>query len=302
MSARLEGRPLVFGEVLFDRFPDGRSVLGGAPFNVAWHLQGFGLRPLFVSRVGNDTGGAEIRQAMTDWAMDLCCLQRDDDHPTGAVTVSLEGGQPSYEILPDQAYDHIDGTACVRTLAQVPLGMIYHGTLALRSADSRDALSRLVEHSELPVFVDVNLRAPWWQPDMLPALLKRAAWVKVNDEELEVLTQAAGIDAASLEASAAALRDHYDLQLLVVTRGGDGAIAFASGGQVEETRPEADLEIVDTVGAGDGFASVVIAGLLGGWPLATTLERAQSFASLICRQRGAVIRDAEVYRRLTANW
>ena len=44
----------IFGEVLFDCFPDGREVLGGAPFNVAWHLHAFGQSPVFVSRVGDD--------------------------------------------------------------------------------------------------------------------------------------------------------------------------------------------------------------------------------------------------------
>jgi len=41
----LTDSPVLFGEILFDRFPDGREVLGGAPFNVAWHLRGFGLDP-----------------------------------------------------------------------------------------------------------------------------------------------------------------------------------------------------------------------------------------------------------------
>jgi len=40
-------RPLIFGEVLVDRFPDGREVLGGAPFNVAWNLRGLGFDPLW---------------------------------------------------------------------------------------------------------------------------------------------------------------------------------------------------------------------------------------------------------------
>ena len=53
----LHGRPVILGEVLFDRFPDATEVLGGAPFNVAWHLQGFGAAPLFVSRVGADAAG-----------------------------------------------------------------------------------------------------------------------------------------------------------------------------------------------------------------------------------------------------
>jgi fructokinase len=49
---------VIFGEVLFDNFPD-KQVLGGAPFNVAWHLQGFGDNPLFISRVGDDSRGRE---------------------------------------------------------------------------------------------------------------------------------------------------------------------------------------------------------------------------------------------------
>ncbi|MEM7234470.1 MAG: hypothetical protein AAF517_19985, partial [Planctomycetota bacterium] len=54
-------RPVVFGEVLFDRFPDGRSILGGACFNVAWNLRGLGLDPLFVSRENDRTGPHRTR-------------------------------------------------------------------------------------------------------------------------------------------------------------------------------------------------------------------------------------------------
>ena len=62
-------RPVIYGEVLYDRFPDGRSVLGGAPFNVAWHLQGFGLSPLMLTAVGNDQPGLQIRERMQQWGM-----------------------------------------------------------------------------------------------------------------------------------------------------------------------------------------------------------------------------------------
>ena len=51
--------PCIFGEVLYDHFPDGQRVLGGAPFNVAWHLQAFGQAPRFVSRVGHDAEGRQ---------------------------------------------------------------------------------------------------------------------------------------------------------------------------------------------------------------------------------------------------
>ena len=52
-----ESRIAVFGEVLFDHFPGGEKVLGGAPFNVAWHLRAFAGNPLFLSRIGDDPEG-----------------------------------------------------------------------------------------------------------------------------------------------------------------------------------------------------------------------------------------------------
>ena len=54
----LPGKPVIFGEVLFDVFPEeGNMVLGGAPFNVAWNLQAMGLAPHLVSRIGRDELG-----------------------------------------------------------------------------------------------------------------------------------------------------------------------------------------------------------------------------------------------------
>lgn len=81
-------RICLFGEVLFDHFPDGKQVLGGAPFNVAWHLQALGQAPLFISRVGTDPEGEQIRRSMDDWGMDLGGLQTDPALPTGRVSVS----------------------------------------------------------------------------------------------------------------------------------------------------------------------------------------------------------------------
>ena len=56
--------PVLFGEVLFDCFEDGSRVLGGAPFNVAWHLQGFGLSPLLISCIGRDAEGQYVLDAV----------------------------------------------------------------------------------------------------------------------------------------------------------------------------------------------------------------------------------------------
>jgi fructokinase len=85
----------IFGEVLFDHFPDGTRVLGGAPFNVAWHLQAFGQSPLLISRVGSDPEGTQVRAAMRDWSLSSSGLQTDTVHPTGKVTVAFQDGEPT---------------------------------------------------------------------------------------------------------------------------------------------------------------------------------------------------------------
>ena len=73
----MEHHPLIFGEVLFDCFPDGSEVPGGAPFNVAWNLQAFHQQPYFISRVGNDRQGDQIRSLMRSWSMHSDFLQLD---------------------------------------------------------------------------------------------------------------------------------------------------------------------------------------------------------------------------------
>jgi fructokinase len=285
-------RPLIFGEVLFDCFPDGTRVLGGAPFNVAWHLQALGFAPLLVSRVGADDPGDEVLQAMRDWRMDVSGIQRDPQHPTGRVTVTLKGGQPSYEILPEQAYDHIAPPAGLP-----PVAFIYHGTLALRDAPARRALDHVCAHSGGPVFVDVNLRAPWWAATAVGELLDAARWCKLNHDELTAL-------AGPGEPVTAARRliAHHDLAQVFVTLGAAGAFSLTADGLLANVAPDRNAPVVDTVGAGDAFAAVLIAGLLDGWPLPLTLDRAQQLASAVCGQRGAVPTAPDLYRSLLSRW
>ncbi len=297
---RNAARPVVYGEVLFDRFEDA-AVLGGAPFNVAWHLQGFGLQPLFISRVGDDPAGAEVREKMRAWGMDLAGLQTDRAHPTGAVEVALQNGQPSYTILPEQAYDFIDGNEARSVLARADGAMLYHGTLVARSATSRDALFDCIQAGALPVFVDVNLRAPWWQRPLIERVLAAAHWVKLNNEELAELEQHPPAGSSELLDRARSLCRARHLELLIVTEGERGA-SFVTGEDVYSDRPAVVHELVDTVGAGDAFASVCILGLVQGWPYPVTLRRALDFAARTCEMRGATCADPNLYRNEKERW
>ena len=291
-------RTLVFGEVLFDHFPDGSEALGGALVNVAWHLQGFGLSPVLIGRVGDDAQGRRVVDAMDHWGLDLSALQIDDSRPTGKVRVSLKDGQPEFDIVADQAYDFIDGEQACSVVAAMGTGLFYHGTLALRHARSRDAFSRLAELPGVQRCVDGNLRPPWTPMSTVREVLVGASWVKVNDLELQEIT---GCSPECLDEGARDLKAHYGLDQLIVTRGEAGAL-MCVGDAIQQGAPVPVTARKDTVGAGDAFSSVALLGLSLGWAYAETLSRALEFASLVCGVRGATIADAAIYRQCLERW
>lgn len=321
--------PIIFGECLYDVFPDGTAVLGGAPFNVAWHLQGFGLAPIFISRVGDDPLGHQLRQRMLDWGMSCIGLQLDASHQTGRVQVSLEQGQPSYEILDNRAWDFIETNA----LPPLNPDLIYHGSLGLRGQTSAQAFDWLSRRYQVPRYFDVNLRPPFWQLGQIQQLMGHCRWLKLNDAELAQLAacRAWTVESenrpqraqflpdlqpttsnsdrllvpedAELEAKARRLlQGQPQLEWLLVTRGGAGAWLFDATGTRQEVTPGGQLEIVDSVGAGDAFTAVTILGILREWPIPLILSRAQEFAGQILMQRGATSLNPARYDCLRQLW
>ncbi len=290
--------PVIFGEVLFDCFPDGKRVLGGAPFNVAWHLRGFGLNPRFVSAVGTDDDGDAILDAMRDWGMNTDYVARDPSHGTGRVEVSLENGSPSYEILRDRAWDFI--TADDSIFAGAPL--LYHGSLASRSLVSAETLQKLRANLDAPTFVDLNIRPPDFDIVWLPTLIDGCAWIKLNDEEL---AQLQGIETPALnqlEAPARQFCKQYSITNGLVTAGADGAL-ICNDTAIEKLSPApAPESFQDSVGAGDSFAAVTLYGILNNWDARTILQRAAAFASKVCGLQGATTSDTSFYKQTLKNW
>lgn len=273
-------RPLIFGELLYDVFPDERAVLGGAPFNVARHLRGLGRDPLMISRVGDDERGRAALDAMRAWGMDVSGVQIDASHPTGEVRVRLTDGQPTFEIVPDRAWDHIDAAAAVSAASET-FGIFYHGSLALRQAPSRAAFRELTRRSVARRFLDVNLRAPWWKTADVLDLAHGAHCVKLNDDEAATLWGDASVETAARK------RAEWDCEAVIITRGERGADVVTSRESlhVDAARPPV---WVDAVGAGDAFSAVVIAGLLRHLEWPAILSTAAAFAAKVCGVSGAL--------------
>jgi fructokinase len=285
----------IFGEVLFDHFPDGSCVLGGAPFNVAWHLQAFGQAPLFISRIGDDATGNQILAAMQSWGINLDYFQHDASYPTGQVHVKIEQGEPSYSILPDQAYDHIEMQG-LKNISHT--GILYHGTLAARSSTSRQTLVSLKALHQGKIFIDVNLRQPWWNKSDVFQLISDADWVKLNLHELHALYD----DVTDTKGCMKNFLIQYRLEGIIVTCGAEGALAFNNTNDFFSVSPSTSGNLVDTVGAGDAFSAVFLLGLNLGWPLEETMGRAQLFASAMTRQKGATVNDLNFYKPFMTAW
>ncbi|MGH7855785.1 MAG: PfkB family carbohydrate kinase, partial [Candidatus Binatia bacterium] len=92
------GRPIVFGEVLFDRFADGSRRPGGGPLSVAVHLAGLGADPLLISRVGRDASGERLLLELARFDVDTSGVQVDLRRPTGRVDVTIADDEPRFEV------------------------------------------------------------------------------------------------------------------------------------------------------------------------------------------------------------
>jgi fructokinase len=292
----------VFGEVLADIFPD-RTVLGGAPFNVARHLQAFEQHPVMITRTGNDALAKTFVNELIRLGMDDSGVQNDPVHPTGQVKVLMDNHKHVFEIAENQAYDHIHaGITHLITMAARP-DLVYFGTLAQRSIDSRLALDTFLSDAKCPRFLDLNLRSPWYDKHAIRRSLLRSDIVKLNEEELVIVADYFKPNLNSLEERAYFLLNSFDFKTLFVTCGDAGAWIFNDKGvKIYAETPSIGDTLVDTVGAGDAFSAVCILGLLGEWPLAMILKRANAFAAAICQIRGAVPEDLNFYNKILDDW
>lgn len=282
----------VLGEALVDEFHEG-PVAGGAPFNVARSLAGLGAAAVFVSRIGaDDDNGRLLLDSARRYGLNEAGLQRDAQHATGRVSVHEEAGGHRFEIHGDAAWDHLDADAARRHLAGANASLIYFGSLAQRHPTSRAALRALVKPFAGTHFLDLNLR-PGSDARLLAAeSLMLADWVKLNDEELAQL--AGWFDAAAADdaSRASAVMARFALQRLVLTCGASGWRFYAPGGVLlAQGAGVIQPLLIDTVGAGDAFTALLLAGLTLGRDLPGTLALANRYAAFICGVRGPVPAD-----------
>ena len=291
-------KPLVIGmgEALWDVLPEGRKI-GGAPANFAFHAGQAGMDARVVSAVGRDALGDETLLTLQQKGLNTDAVARVD-FPTGMVQVTLsEGGIPQYDICEDVAWDNIPFTPALDELARNAQAVCW-GSLAQRSEVSRNCIYRFLdampsEQGRLKVF-DINLRQHFYSIDVIEASCQRANVLKINEEELVIVSELLRLGTPLVEQQCRLLMERFSLDMLVLTCGSNGSYIFTP---VETSfRVTPLVQVADTVGAGDSFTATLVADLLKGEPVGVAHEHAVQLAAYVCTQQGAMAEWPEALR------
>ena len=279
--------PIVaIGEVLWDVYPDGRKVAGGAPFNFAFHCHQLGHPSVIVSRVGDDDLGRELRERVRELGLSDEYIQTDHEHPTGTVQVSLDANKvPTYTITENVAWDHIVWEDKLVSLPQACRAVCF-GTLAWRK--NYEPLDRLISaHRQSAgrpcVVFDVNIRQHYYEAGILDAGAERCTLLKMSEEDNDALVAHYYTRPSDPFEMARCLSEQpQEKYAVVVTSGSTGCAVEGPEGKFSE--PGVPARVVDTVGAGDAFTAAMVCLHLEGRPLRECARFANHYAARVCEQ------------------
>lgn len=275
------------GEALWDMLPEGKQ-LGGAPANFAYHTSQFGFESRIVTAVGGDILGDEMLDTLR--RKRLNGIIEKVDYPTGTVEVKLDAaGIPQYDISEDVAWDNIPFTPQLESLARDTRAVCF-GSLAQRSLVSCETINRFLDampdgEGQYRIF-DINLRQRFYNEEVIRTALDRCNILKINDEELDVLGRLFNCDNGDTSCRCRFLMNKYHIGILILTCGVKGSYVFTPDTVSFFATP--NVEVADTVGAGDSFTAAFTAALLSGRTVRQAHRLAVDTSAFVCSQHGAM--------------
>jgi len=275
-------KTLSVGEVLWDIFPEYKKP-GGSPANVAYHLHCLGAKSMLVSRVGKDENGTELIRFLKSKELDVSHIQQDDSQPTGIVNVTFDAGEPSYTIEEPSAWDFITITDELEHELK-SLDAICFASLSQRndvSASTVQKILGLVPKDCLKVF-DLNLRAPFFDEDIIRKSMQRSNIIKINEQEFKTLSDWYGNENFTQEL----IRDDKS-KIILLTEGENGSSMFTKDGYFhEDAHPISGSG--DFVGVGDAFLACFTFLKLKKVPLTKILSLANHYAAFVASRQGGM--------------
>lgn len=280
------------GNPLFEANP------GGAPCNVLSILQNLGKKTAFVGKVGNDQFGRQLRSTIEEVGIDSKYLLQDENIPTTLAFVHhFPDGDRDFSFYRKPGADMMLDVSEISAEMVNDTKIFHFGTLSMTHEGVKAATIKAVELAKEAgaiISLDPNLREPLWDSlDMAREQMEKAIAycdiLKISDNEIQFLTGEEDYDAGIN-----ILIEKYNIPLICLTMGKDGARAYYKGMRVEVSGFYQD-KVVDTTGAGDTFCGSVISyicdnGLhnLDKDSLEKMLIKANAAASLVTTKQGAI--------------
>lgn len=285
---------ICLGEVLWDSLPEG-LFLGGAPFNVACHLNMLGEEANICSRIGDDLLGNQAIKRAKQKGLRTDLLQIDPNYYTGFVDVVLDkSGNASYKIAEPAAWDFIETTNDLLNKVNNSDILVY-GTLAQRNDVSRKTIKHLRSMQKVNVY-DVNLRPPFVDQDIIKDSLQTADIVKMNDSEFAKITEWFDLS-SDLQLGMREFANKFNCNSVCITRGSKGSAIFHKNKYTVHNG--FNINTKDTVGAGDAFLAALIYGINNEKENEEILEFANAVGAYVATKNGATPRlDIEMINEI----
>jgi fructokinase len=282
------------------------KAAGGAPANVAVGLARQGVSTGFIGRVSMDQFGKWLKELLEKEGIDTTGTVVDPEATTRMAYIVTTG-------TGDRKLAEFSRIACADALlhekdlkdeAFKRACMLHFGSMSLIAEPAKTATRKAVERAKqnkMLISYDPNVRLGLWPSpeDCKKTILDTLSWadmVKINIDELEFLTGSRSMDAAEQ------LRKQFETPLLILTLDSNGCHFFSDAGSLSV--PGFCIQLVEATGAGDGFVSAVICGLLPHvkvaadrraalkalpeQQLADIFRRANAVGAIACTRPGAI--------------
>lgn len=295
---------ICLGEALIDFTPldkenqDFRKNPGGAPANVAVALSRLGVNVDFISKVGKDFFGKYLKNKLARENVNTKNVFLTNKAKTGITFVTFdEEGDRSFDFYVKSSADSLLKKEEVDENLFKENDFFHFGSISLIEESARSATKyaiKLAEENNLIISFDPNLRFSLWSKkddakDQVVSVLDKCDILKVSREELEFIS-----GQNDIEKGLEFIKSNYNISLIFITVGGKGAYFYKNNlGHV----PGNEVDVVDTIGAGDSFLAAVLYNInkldksldeLSDDILEEITEFANLAASLTVTQRGAM--------------
>lgn len=270
-----------FGEVLWDILPTA-SHPGGAPMNVAYHLNTLGSNPVIISKIGADKYGEQLIEILAQHGVNTEYVQVDFQLPTGLVYADVTNHQEvNYDIIFPSAWDFIEAKDEVTSLVSQSEYFVF-GSLTSRNNTSRTTLYNLLDSAKTNV-LDINLRAPHYNQKDTQYLLQRSNMLKMNEAELQLIANWIK-PVEAIDDQMKLMQDWFDIKTVVVTLGGEGAVVLDNGSFHRHSGYR--VTVADTIGSGDAFLAGFLHQTLSGSNMTEALDFASAVGAFVATQFG----------------